>query len=291
MTTTKPSEPEPLMSIGLFSRSSLLSVKALRSYHDQGILVPAAVDPDTGYRSYHPGQLTDATVLASLRRLDLPLASVKQILESRDPETTRSVLASHHLQMTERLSQTQHIVDQLQQAVRWPGEQTPVHIRTLDNQHALCVSADVASEEFPDFFAKAFPLLFDSATRHKMSISGPGAALYQPVIHDHDSEPVTAYIPIEHPDCIPEPSQGLSIIELPAQTVAALTHHGSYDNISQSYANLGHWIAHHDIDTDKESKVREIYSISVDDTSDPSEYRTDICWPVNTPPQTKAEQQ
>ena len=47
-----------LMAIGTFSRASMLSVKALRAYHEAGILVPARIDPATGYRSYHATQLT-----------------------------------------------------------------------------------------------------------------------------------------------------------------------------------------------------------------------------------------
>ncbi|MGY1836304.1 MerR family DNA-binding transcriptional regulator [Blastococcus sp. SYSU DS0510] len=34
--------------IGDFSRMTYLSVKALRHYHETGLLQPAAVDPDTG---------------------------------------------------------------------------------------------------------------------------------------------------------------------------------------------------------------------------------------------------
>lgn len=51
------------MSIGAFSRASFLSVKALRAYHEAGLLVPARVDPSTGYRTYHATQLTDAAVI------------------------------------------------------------------------------------------------------------------------------------------------------------------------------------------------------------------------------------
>ena len=31
--------------IGMFSRASSISIKALRAYHEAGILVPARVDP------------------------------------------------------------------------------------------------------------------------------------------------------------------------------------------------------------------------------------------------------
>ena len=94
MSTTPPDQespdasPEPLLSIGMFARACLLSVKALRNYHEAGILVPARVDPSTGYRSYHVGQLTDAAVLRRLRDLDLPGVGVaislcQGFLESR----------------------------------------------------------------------------------------------------------------------------------------------------------------------------------------------------------------
>ncbi|HKA67852.1 MAG TPA: MFS transporter [Actinomycetes bacterium] len=39
------------VAIGDFSRMTQLSVKALRHYHDVGVLVPAMVDPDSGYAS------------------------------------------------------------------------------------------------------------------------------------------------------------------------------------------------------------------------------------------------
>jgi len=45
-----------LMTIGRFSRLTGLSVKALRHYDELGLLRPAAVDGQTGYRSYSSAQ-------------------------------------------------------------------------------------------------------------------------------------------------------------------------------------------------------------------------------------------
>jgi hypothetical protein len=42
---------EPTLTIGDFSRATHLSVKMLRHYHNIGLLEPAGVDPDTGYRA------------------------------------------------------------------------------------------------------------------------------------------------------------------------------------------------------------------------------------------------
>ena len=40
------------MSIGDFARATHLGVKALRHYHEEGLLEPAEVDPFSGYRRY-----------------------------------------------------------------------------------------------------------------------------------------------------------------------------------------------------------------------------------------------
>jgi protein phosphatase len=71
------------MPIGEFSERSGLSQKRLRTYAAAGLLVPAAVDGDTGYRYYAPGQLRDARVIDALRRAEVPLSDIAEAL--RDP--------------------------------------------------------------------------------------------------------------------------------------------------------------------------------------------------------------
>ena len=44
------------LTIGDFSRATHLSVKTLRYYHQTGLLAPAGVDAETGYRRYAPGR-------------------------------------------------------------------------------------------------------------------------------------------------------------------------------------------------------------------------------------------
>ena len=69
-----------LMSIGEFARLSRLSAKALRLYDELGLLPPAQVDPDSGYRWYAAGQLDNARLVASLRQIGVPLAQITVIL-------------------------------------------------------------------------------------------------------------------------------------------------------------------------------------------------------------------
>ena len=68
-----------LMSSGEFARTSGLTRKALRLYDELGLLTPARVDPQSGYRFYAPAQLERARLVAWLRRLGMPLASIRAI--------------------------------------------------------------------------------------------------------------------------------------------------------------------------------------------------------------------
>ena len=296
--TTSQRQPyKTLMPIGMFSRASLLSIKALRSYHEQGILIPAVVDPQTGYRSYHPGQLSDASVLSRLRGLDLPLRQVKEILVRRDPAITGKILADHQKRMVDRLEETERIVQDLQRAIELPAEQTPVHVRALEHHYALAVTGTVRSSDFASFLGSAYGLLYSAVSELGFAASGEGVALYRPVIHDDEAEPVTAYIPVREPMDIPQPDRGLQVLEIPTQTMAVIVHRGPYETVGETYAQLGAWVAHNDHDNTSleadgraedsnrdvaiSEAIREIYLVSVPHSNDPSTYRTEICWPLS----------
>ena len=68
-----------MLTIGEFARASRLSAKALRLYDELGLLRPARVDPDSGYRFYEPAQLERARLVAWLRRLGMPLARIRGV--------------------------------------------------------------------------------------------------------------------------------------------------------------------------------------------------------------------
>jgi DNA-binding transcriptional MerR regulator len=83
-----------LMSIGEFARLARLSAKALRLYDELGLLPPAKVDPDSGYRWYGAGQLDNARLVASLRQIGMPLAQIQLIL-SLEPEAAAAQVGAY----------------------------------------------------------------------------------------------------------------------------------------------------------------------------------------------------
>ncbi|MET4157390.1 MerR family transcriptional regulator [Agromyces sp. PvR057] len=78
---------------GGMSRASGLSLKALRVYEASGLLVPASVDPATGYRRYGEAELARARSIQALRRIGVPLARVHELLDA-PPDRLRGDLAS-----------------------------------------------------------------------------------------------------------------------------------------------------------------------------------------------------
>ncbi|MET9468256.1 MerR family transcriptional regulator [Streptomyces sp. NPDC006544] len=84
--------------IGEMARTCGLSVSALRFYDGAGVLVPAWVDPVSGYRWYGPGQLEESRVLARLRRAGMPLADIRLVLagwSGADGDLVRKLLGAH----------------------------------------------------------------------------------------------------------------------------------------------------------------------------------------------------
>lgn len=71
---------DELLTIGAFAHRTQLSVKALRLYDRLGLLSPAVVDPHSRYRRYAESQLYTARLIVMLRRLDMPLARIAEVL-------------------------------------------------------------------------------------------------------------------------------------------------------------------------------------------------------------------
>ncbi len=117
----EPARPTPrpeasgtdLLSIGRFARLAGLTIGALRHYDDLGLLRPARVDPATGYRSYGREQLGGARLIARLRALEVPLETVRAIVETDDPAERRRLLAAHRTRVAARTFRLQRVLHAL----------------------------------------------------------------------------------------------------------------------------------------------------------------------------------
>lgn len=106
-----------LVSIGEFARLSRLSPKALRLYDELGLLVPDQVDAETGYRWYADTQLERARLVASLRRIRVPLARIRDMLGRPPASAAEQLCAYWAAAEAEHAAQREligHLIDRLQ---------------------------------------------------------------------------------------------------------------------------------------------------------------------------------
>ena len=148
------------LSIGEFGARSRLSPKALRLYQELGLLEPAAVDPDTGYRSYEVAQLERAHLIALLRQIALPLAEIKAIL-ALEPAVAAHRIATYwdgvEAEHDARRDLAGYIVDLLSGREHVMYE---VATRTLPERSLLCQLRHVADEKQTMALGKAFLAIF-----------------------------------------------------------------------------------------------------------------------------------
>jgi PPM family protein phosphatase len=83
-----------LLTIGEFAKAAGLTPRALRLYDQLGLLPPSAVDPESGYRFYDPPQLERARLVASLRRVGMPLADIRTVC-AMDPEAAAAAIHAY----------------------------------------------------------------------------------------------------------------------------------------------------------------------------------------------------
>ena len=94
-----------LESIGRFSRRAGIPVSHLRHYHETGLLEPAYVDPESGYRYYAAAQREAAEVIAMLRSIDMPVREIQRVLADPSEATVGQVLTTHRAWLEKRLTQ------------------------------------------------------------------------------------------------------------------------------------------------------------------------------------------
>lgn len=149
---TDHSTDAPLLAIGELSRASGLTVSSLRFYDREGLLVPAEVDPVTGYRRYSPGQVRAARLLAGMRRVGMPLAEMAAVLDALpDAPAAEDLLAAHLRRLADGLADARREVDRLRSLLPGcpPGTWT-ARLGTGDLARALgAVRHAVGSD--PDF--------------------------------------------------------------------------------------------------------------------------------------------
>jgi DNA-binding transcriptional MerR regulator len=90
-----------MLSIGEFSRVTQLTIKALRLYHEKGILIPDRIDYDSKYRYYRSSAVEKALAVKRLKDMGFSLHEIKEIVQECSDDTQMAVHVEKKLQAIE----------------------------------------------------------------------------------------------------------------------------------------------------------------------------------------------
>ncbi|MCM3849640.1 MerR family transcriptional regulator [Pseudonocardia sp. DR1-2] len=263
------------VSIGDFALMTGLSRKALRHYHDIGILEPAHVDPGTGYRFYDTGQVDHAHIIRRFRSLGMSIPDIKALLSTDDAGARTAIITTHLEQMEAALAQTRDTVGALRELLAPASPPADVTLRHEPALAVWSVSATVDVSEIDDWFAAAL------RTLHRAVATAAGApdavvpgGLYERALFLEQQGRATLFVPA--PPSVGPPA-GVRAEVLPRTEFAVLTHPGGHDGIDRSYAALGIYVNEHLISS--QGPIREHYFGGT--PTDPARFTaTEICWPI-----------
>jgi DNA-binding transcriptional MerR regulator len=266
-----------LLPIGAFAAASRLSLKALRLYAQLGILVPSYVDPDSSYRYYHADQLGQARLIRTLRQIDMPLATIRQVLAAAPADAERIVLG--HVQAIEaRLVQARRVVHNLMPFLR--KEVQPmgldVYVQTVAPQPIVSINKRIKVDQLDRHIrASVDQLSALIESQGGMPAGAPFGIFHGPINHEEDG-PLEVCMPIQQPIS----AAGEAVVsELPGGKLACVMAIGDqcdFPAILAAYDTASDWIRTNGYEM--AGSPREIWH------SKPGEQdRMEIAWPFKEP--------
>lgn len=239
--------------IGDFSRIARLSVKTLRYYHEEGLLMPDHIDPESGYRYYSDFLLERARMIHELRSLEFPLKTIKEILEHhQDDGEFFEFLKVQAIEVERQIGRYQQIRQRIQLAM---------------DQEKLSVTTSIAKE----IIVKDVKPLLIASIRYKGAYESVGdyiqtmfcacgryiAGAPLNLYYDTDYKDGDADMEISVPVRKAVENGEVKSRTLEGGRVLSLTHHGPYETIGESYKAIIDHINSHQLKI--LSPSREIY--------------------------------
>jgi DNA-binding transcriptional MerR regulator len=269
---------DPLLSRGTFARRSRLSMKALRLYERAGLLTPARVDPDNGYRWYAESQLAMARLVGMLRRLDMPLAQVANVVTAPGP-VGAELIASYWEEVERRVVSQRELGTYLRR--RLLGDEGgsagfEVREREVAEQLVITEQRHVLVDELPGWLSATMRRLAATARGFGGMTGAPFVVFHGEVNQDSDG-PVEVCVPTARR---PEARAGASIRREPAHREAYLRLQKArvqYPQILSAYDALVEWIGSNGAQVT--ASPREVYFTDWD-RAGPADQVCDVAFPI-----------
>lgn len=254
-----------LLSIGAFARRSRLSIKALRLYDRSGLLMPADVNPATGYRRYRESQLLRARLIVMMRRAGLPLAQVAEIIAAPGPAGAE-LLAAYWTDAERGFAVQRDLVSRLRGSLLTGGAVAAdgaldIRERKVPDQLILTEKRSMRITELKHWLPDALRRLASAAASYG-GLGGELLVIYHGEVNEDSDGPVEVCAPLARPDAVPP---GMAVRPEAAHREAYVTITRAqleYPQILSAYDAVAEWISSAGLT--QAGSPREVYLCDVD---------------------------
>jgi DNA-binding transcriptional MerR regulator len=228
-----------VLKIGEFSSLAQVSIRTLRHYDEVGLLRPAHVDSESGYRFYSASQLPRLHRILVLRDLGFPLNRIAEALdEGLSPDALRGMLRLRRVEQEEQVEAEVEKLNRLTallNLIEKEGQMThDVILKETGPQWIASLREKIPMHrEIGKLFGKTYAAL------GPLGGEGNGIALF------HDAEYREQEVDAEVGVCLrnaADVAAPLKCYQLPAATMASVVHHGAFNRIAEAYGSLLRWI-------------------------------------------------
>jgi DNA-binding transcriptional MerR regulator len=225
-----------VFSIGDFSKITGLTVKTLRYYHEQGLLVPTYVDEQTGYRYYDRAKIETARIIAHLRSLDLSIDEVREILrEAVEDADLRPVLERQKALLQSKIERDRKIVRSIHAFLTQEEEIEQIMAEASFRVEEKTVDpVRIAGIRMKGRYSDCGAAFARICRRFGRYVGGKPMLLHYDHEYREDDADFEACIPVRGGN----PVDGISTRELAGGRCVALLHLGPYDQLGRSYARI-----------------------------------------------------
>lgn len=233
-----------MFSIGEFSKITGLTVKTLRFYHEEGLLVPTRVDPGSGYRYYAEDKIEAAHLISLLRGLEFPIADIREILGKRDDEEDILTYLTAQQQRSEaKQRHYQELSESLREIISNEREaQSKMRATNFAVEEKQLQPMLVASVRMCGKYSECGQGFAKIGKRLGRHICGKPFLLHHDAEYREEEANFEACLPIRKG----AGDEQISVRELPGGNCVALMHRGPYEELGRAYAKLlGHLKSQH----------------------------------------------
>lgn len=262
-----------LYKIGMFAQMNHMTVKTLRFYEEQGLLIPAFVDSENGYRYYTMNQMAVLHQITALKQAGLTLEDIRKLNAGMDQKVFLTRKKTEIMSKIAELTKQMAVIDSFI-ADSDISLAAPVLIRTIPAVTVASMQRRIES----------YDALFDlmPAMGAEMERLGCECALPE-YCFTHYLEPgyKDEQILIETCEAVTEKKADSELVkfkELPEIQAACIFHKGSYSDFGRSYGAILKYIEDNDYEIC--GNIREKYIDGVWNKESEDEWLSEIQIPV-----------